>query len=142
MSIAKDIIAHLKSGSKLLDITSIGLSGLCILHCLALPFLLAGLPFVGELAHSEWVHQGLVALAIPLTAWTIWRSEAWRKWNVVLFAVIGLTALAAAAFYEPARNDEVFISVIGAIYVAMAHLINYLEHAYTHSRNQPHNCHD
>jgi hypothetical protein len=139
MDFAKDIIAHLKGGSKLLDVTSIGLSVLCIAHCLALPLVVATLPFL-DFAHSEWVHQGLVALAIPLTAWTIWRSQAWRKWNVVLFAVIGLTALSVAAFYEPAREDEVFISVVGAVYVAMAHLINYLEHAYSHSHNLPHRC--
>jgi starvation-inducible outer membrane lipoprotein len=61
--------------------------------------------------------------------------------NIVLFAVIGLGLLSIAAFYEPVRQDEVFISVVGAIYVAMAHLINYLEHAYTHKRGVPHTCH-
>jgi chromate transport protein ChrA len=140
MEFAKDILAHLKGGSKLLDITSIGLSVLCIAHCLALPLVIASLPFIGDIAHTEWMHQGLVALAIPLTGWTIYRSQAWRKWNVVLFAVIGLTALTFAAFYEPARENEVFISIVGAVYVAMAHIINYMEHAYSHSHGVPHDC--
>jgi hypothetical protein len=141
MRFFNSVMQHLKGGSRLLDVTSMGLSGLCLAHCLLLPFVVSGLPFIGDVAHTEWLHQTLVCLAIPLTAWTLYRSEAYRKWNIVLFAVIGLGLLAIAAFYEPVRQDEVFISVVGAIYVAMAHLINYLEHAYTHKRGVPHTCH-
>ncbi|MEM7054169.1 MAG: MerC domain-containing protein, partial [Pseudomonadota bacterium] len=54
-----------------LDFSAISLSALCLIHCLALPLLAAGLPVIGVLSQAEWFHQLLVLLALPVTVLAI-----------------------------------------------------------------------
>ena len=117
-------MAHHKT--KWLDLTSMGLSGLCVVHCLLLPFLVAALPFLGVFTQNEWVHQSLVMIAAPLTALAFWRAKAWRRPEVAAAMIIGLALLAAAAFMAPLAPYEMPISVVGALSLASAHLINFL----------------
>ena len=111
---------------KWLDITSMGLSGLCVVHCLALPFLVAALPFLGVFTHSEWVHQALILIAAPLTGLAFWRAKAWTRPELAILMTAGVLLLAAAAFIAELRPYEVLISVSGALCLAGAHLMNYL----------------
>ena len=39
---------------------AISLSGLCLVHCLVLPVVSAGLPIVGAWAEAEWLHKAFV----------------------------------------------------------------------------------
>ncbi|MGZ3298733.1 MAG: MerC domain-containing protein [Asticcacaulis sp.] len=109
-----------------LDITSMGLSGLCVVHCLALPFLVAALPFLGVFTQNDIVHQVLVLIAAPLTGLAFWRSRAWQKPEIAALMVAGLALLAAAAFIAELQPYEVAVSVLGALSLAGAHLLNYL----------------
>ncbi|WP_159088803.1 MerC family mercury resistance protein, partial [Xanthomonas fragariae] len=45
----------MRAPASLLDSSSIALSGLCLLHCLALPLLAAALPLFGAWSQAEWV---------------------------------------------------------------------------------------
>ncbi len=119
---------------KWLDIASMGLSALCVVHCLALPFVAAVLPFLGLLSNSDWVHPLLVLIAAPLSLWAILSSGAWRRWQVSAPVAAGLTLLALAAFVPALEPVEVLISVAGALLIAAAHLMNYL-------RNRPLHVH-
>ena len=112
--------------TKWLDITSMGLSGLCVVHCLALPFLVAALPFLGAFTRTEWVHQVLILIAAPLTALAFWRAKAWAKPEIAGLMIVGILLLAAAAFIPALDAYEVVISVSGALCLAGAHLMNYL----------------
>ncbi|WP_413894670.1 MerC family mercury resistance protein [Pantoea ananatis] len=66
------------------------MSGLCLLHCLALPLLAAALPLFGVWAEAEWVHVVFVAIAAPLAGLALWRGHRrdpcpgrygrWRRW--------------------------------------------------------------
>jgi len=114
------------SKSKWLDIASMGLSGLCVVHCLALPFLVAALPFLGVFTQTEWVHQVLIAIAAPLTALAFWRARAWTRPEIAALMIVGLLLLASAAFIARLQDYEVLISVSGATLLAGAHLMNYL----------------
>lgn len=118
--------------SKWLDFTSIGLSGLCVVHCLALPFLAALLPMLGIFADNEWVHPVLVLLAAPMSLWAIIASHAWRKWKVSALIAVGLALLGLAAFVDAFDEYEVAMSVIGASCIAAAHIINYLSNRVEH----------
>ncbi len=109
-----------------LDITSMGLSGLCVVHCLALPFLVAALPFLGVFTQNDWVHQALVLIAAPLTGLAFWRARAWTRPEVAVLMTAGLLLLATAAFVSELEAYEVLISVCGALSLAGAHLLNYL----------------
>ena len=121
-----------------LDITSMGLSGLCVVHCLLLPFLAAALPFLGAFTRTEWVHQVLILIAAPLTALAFWRAKAWTKPEIAAMMIIGVLLLAAAAFIPALDAYEVIISVCGALSLAGAHLMNYVGGRHLFHRHTDH----
>ena len=104
-----------------------GLSALCVIHCLALPFLVAALPILTPFTGS-WVHAALVLTAAPVSIWAIRASHVWRKWQISGPIVFGLSLLAAAAFIPALAEIEVAMSVIGALFIAFGHAYNYLYH--------------
>jgi hypothetical protein len=50
----------------LLDKIAVGLSGLCLLHCLLLPFVIAVLPFLGQF-DEDHLHAELLIFVIPVS---------------------------------------------------------------------------
>jgi hypothetical protein len=129
---------HLKK--KWLDIASMGLSALCVVHCLALPFLVAVLPMLTPFTGS-WVHAALVLTAAPVSIWAIRASHVWRKWQISAPIIVGLSLLAAAAFIPALADIEVAVSVVGALCIAFGHAYNYLYHSrpsHVHSRECGH----
>lgn len=49
-----------------LDRAAVLLSGLCVLHCLALPVLIVAAPLVAELAATHW-HAPMLVVVVPLS---------------------------------------------------------------------------
>ncbi|WAC46900.1 MerC domain-containing protein [Asticcacaulis sp. SL142] len=113
-----------KPTTQMLDAASIGLSGLCLAHCLILPVLAAGLPVFGQFSESELIHQVLVLIAAPLSVWAFWRSGGWRDYRISGFGGLGIFLLGIAAFYPPLLPYEAPLSIVGALMLAAAHLIN------------------
>ena len=106
----------------LIDTSAIGLSGLCLIHCLALPLAGVALPIAGTLAEAEWVHQALVLPTLPITALALARTRAEHGGlGFVLPALLGLTLLLAGAFVEPLHDHERLLTVAGALSLATAH---------------------
>jgi hypothetical protein len=64
------------SKSKWLDLASMGLSALCVAHCLLLPFMIAALPMFGALAQNDWMHRALVLIALPTSILAVRQSNA------------------------------------------------------------------
>ncbi|MEO1043035.1 MAG: MerC domain-containing protein [Pseudomonadota bacterium] len=99
------------------------LSGLCLLHCLALPVLASLVPAFGVLFDHEWLHRGLVLLAVPFTVTALLNGGLNQR--AVVFAVAALTGLAllvAAVFVEAFHDWETPMTVIGAVVLASAHV--------------------
>ncbi len=109
---------------KWLDWASMGISGLCVVHCLLLPVLVAALPFLGIFSQNEMVHKVLIVIAIPLSALALWRSGNWRRTGVTAPMIAGLLLLTLAAFLIELDPYEAYLSVIGALLVAGSHAIN------------------
>lgn len=117
------------AGGSSLDLYAVGLSTLCLIHCLALPFLATLLPLAAHFAENELVHQVLVLLAAPVSLWVV--RKAWSTEGGGLFAGIALTGLgllllgafvgAVAAYEEP-------ITVAGAVLLGAAHSWRWLRH--------------
>ncbi|MBW8880232.1 MAG: MerC domain-containing protein [Asticcacaulis sp.] len=101
------------------------LSGLCVVHCVALPLLVAILPVLGIFSQNDIVHKVLVLIAVPLSALALWRSNGWRKTDIAVLMGTGLFLLALAAFLPSLDAFEALISVFGALMVAAAHGLNY-----------------
>jgi hypothetical protein len=113
-----------------LDATAVSLSALCLLHCLALPLLVALLPLASAtFVADERFHRWMLWLVVPTTVvalWTGWRRH--HRGGVVVLGAIGVSLIAFAA-YGPAlvglteTGDTVF-TVIGALLLATAHVLN------------------
>lgn len=115
-------------GARALDAVSIGLSGLCLAHCLALPVAAAFLPLLGAWSEAEWVHFAFLAAAIPVSATALARSGGWRKAPVAALAIAGLGLLTAGALGWPAETWETGLTVMGGLMLATAHLLNWRLH--------------
>lgn len=112
------------------DASAMVLSGLCLLHCLALPLLAAALPLFGVWAEAEWVHVAFVAIAAPLAGLALWRGH--RRdalpWPLWALAALGLLGLLAGAFGIPDEASETAMTVCGSLALASAHLWNWRRH--------------
>ena len=49
-----------------LDLTAVGLSGLCLVHCLALPLVIALLPFLARYSDGH-LHLQMLTVVLPLS---------------------------------------------------------------------------
>ena len=105
------------------DAAAVGVSSLCMVHCLALPFLAAGLPLASTVAEWEWLHRVFVLAALPLTGFVILSKRA-RYCDLIFYglSLLGLSLLFASAFAEPLREFEKPLTVAGALILASAHL--------------------
>lgn len=116
----------MKSAAPLLDLSAISLSGLCILHCLALPFAAVALPILGGLAEAEWAHAAFVAAAAPIAAAALidWRGGS-TAWSLVAAAALGLSLMGAGAAGWPTEAAETPLTVAGGVILAFAHAANW-----------------
>ncbi len=109
-----------------LDAVAIGLSGICVIHCLALPVLVVFIPVFSQFSEAEWFHKTLVLLALPVSGFAILRStyEPSRALFITLVFVGGLL-LFGGAFIEKFHEFEVFLTLLGALILSSAHLIRW-----------------
>lgn len=111
------------ASSSLLDASAIGLSGLCMVHCLALPLVAALTPALATWAHAEWIHVAVLLIAAPLSALALWRRG--QRLSVIAPALLGLMCLALGALHWPAHELETPITVLGGLLLAFAHIANW-----------------
>jgi peptidoglycan/LPS O-acetylase OafA/YrhL len=119
-----------KSHRGVSDFVGIGLSVLCLIHCLTLPLLITFAPAIlRRLPGDDITHRGL-AVAIGLVGVLAFRSGYRmhrRRWLLILF-VVGLALVSVAAIL----GDEVLtgygegaITVCGGLLIVTAHLVNH-----------------
>ena len=110
-----------------LDLYAIGLSTLCVLHCLAVPLLVALMPVAAQLSESELVHRALVITAVPVSLRVIWKTRPVKGNRLfVSAALVGLGLLLLAAFVETVSPYEELITVAGAVLLGSAHLWHWI----------------
>lgn len=103
-----------------------GLSALCLVHCLALPWLLAGLPVVmlaavpEALRESEWLHAALI-LPVLLVSGPVLLRGTRAKWQIALV----LTAFASliGGLLIGSETGEQVLTVNGAALLMAAHWV-------------------
>ena len=138
---------------KNLDHYAIILSGICAVHCIALPLAISLLPFLslsmhhGVDSHNLLFHQLIIFIIIPITLFALtsgYRSH--KKWLPTLIASIGLIILLIPAlFFDElimhqliTHDDEVLITLIGGCIHAVGHILNVqntrqIQHIHTNS---------
>ncbi|MET1023759.1 MAG: MerC family mercury resistance protein [Pseudoxanthomonas sp.] len=109
------------------DASAIGLSALCLAHCLLLPVLAALLPVFGAWAQAEWVHLLFACIALPLAGTALWRAHLLRPLPLPLvgLAGLGLAGLVFGAFGWPTHAWETPVTVTGSLLLAAAHVWNW-----------------
>ena len=110
-----------------LNLYAVGLSTLCLLHCVALPVLVAAMPVAAQAAESELVHQILVLVAVPVSLRVIWKTRP-VKGNALFVgaALAGLGMLLLAAFVEAVSAYEERVTIAGAVLLGSAHIWHWL----------------
>lgn len=110
--------------ARALDASAIGLSGLCMLHCLALPFAAVALPMLGGLAEAEWLHLAFVMAAAPLAVLSLTRGRP-LSWPLIGLAFGGLALMTAGALGLPSHDWETGLTLAGGLMLAGAHGLNW-----------------
>lgn len=109
-----------------LDASAIGLSALCLVHCLALPALAITLPLLGAWARAEWVHILFVSLAAPIAMLALmdWENRRPWSWKLVGLGCLGLGFMFGGALEIPKASWERPLTVAGGLMLATAHVMN------------------
>tara|TARA_B100000925_G_scaffold205833_1_gene156470 strand:- start:38 stop:526 length:489 start_codon:yes stop_codon:yes gene_type:complete len=119
-----------------LDRIAVQLSGLCLLHCLALPLVIAVVPVLGLAEHGHaFFHQLMLLVVVPVAMISLGRGYiVHRRARVAFFGVLGVALLATAALLVhphahigptvTAETAERWITVAGALILAAAHTFN------------------
>ena len=111
----------------ILDNTAIALSGLCLVHCLSLPVLIALLPLLNRLDPQHFPLQMLiVAVPVSLFAFTIgFRRH--RNQAIALAGISGIAIMVAGGTVGHANFGAVadaVMTVAGSTVLAAAHYFN------------------
>ena len=116
--------------TSVLDRSAIGLSFLCVLHCLVVPLTLILVPSLAALPIAdERVHLLLVLLVLPTSAVAL--TLGCRQHGLKYILAWGLTGIAilvlAAGLGEEFLGEygEKILTVIGSVLVAVGHILNF-----------------
>jgi hypothetical protein len=113
--------------SNWLDGAAVGLSALCLIHCLALPLLVAGLPFLAQFSEGH-LHVQMLFLVLPLSIVALglgFRHH--RSTWIVLTGVLGMLILvvgATVAHSQLGLSADRAFTIVGALVLATAHFYN------------------
>ena len=104
------------------------LSGLCVVHCLALPFLVVLLPFLGQFT-DDHLHAELLIVVIPVSVVAL--AFGFRKHRQAGIVFAGAIALAIITISGTVAHStfgllaDRLLTVIGSILLAVTHYRNF-----------------
>lgn len=113
-----------------LDRAAVFLSGLCLVHCLALPVVLAVFPLLGGVfIPHETFHQLILVAVLPTTTLALGSGyRCHRQPGVLALGALGLAGLIAAAFIVHrlgAEELERVVTIASGLILACAHGWNF-----------------
>ncbi|WP_293620732.1 MerC domain-containing protein [Salinisphaera sp.] len=126
-----------------LDKAAVVLSGLCLVHCLALPVVVALFPVFGfTVVEHGTFHQLILIVVIPTTVVALGAGYRRHRRHVVpFFGTLGVLALVMAAFGAHALGADMLeraTTVVGGLLIAVAHIQNF---RYARAGHCPHHGH-
>ena len=124
--------------SQRIDAAAIGVSGLCLAHCLALPLIASFLPIFGAVSENELIHKAMVLAALPLSVLAFARSKRGKDKSIfAALAFAGIALLMAGAFVHELHDFETPLTIFGALFLAGAHIFRWQRHASQQSQSFP-----
>ena len=118
--------------SKYLDRVAIALSTICIVHCLAMPVLIAVLPVAALAVGGDGhFHSLMLWFVVPTSVLGFGLGlRVHRRIDIVAMGAVAIAALAAAALWGHSAWDpslEVTANVAASVLLAAAHWRNFRE---------------
>jgi hypothetical protein len=118
--------------SKYFDRVAIALSTICIVHCLAMPFVIALLPVAAFTVGGDGhFHSLMLWFVVPTSVLGFALGfRVHRRTDIVLLGAVAIGTLAAAALFGHRAWDpsvEVLVNVAASVVLAAAHWRNFRE---------------
>lgn len=115
---------------KILDRVAIGISSLCVLHCLITPVLLIAIPVLAStIVADETFHKILLVFVLPASSLALLLGcRRHKDWMVFSLGTLGLTQLALVAFFGHeilGETGETVATVVSSLVLAVSHVRNY-----------------
>lgn len=110
-----------------LDGTAVVLSALCLVHCLALPLVVAGVPFLAQFADTH-LHYQVLVIVVPLSVVALalgFRRH--RDSRILAGGALGMLLLiigATVAHTELGLLADRLFTIAGSLILATAHFFN------------------
>ena len=123
------------------DRFAILLSGICAIHCIALPLVASLIPFLavtiqhGHQLHEFWFHQFILVFILPVSVIALAMGYRFHRQILPLIvAGIGLSILVGVAVFAEylishhviPHSGETIVTVSGGIIHAVGHVLNVL----------------
>jgi hypothetical protein len=122
----------------LLDHAAVALSGVCLLHCLTLPVLIAIVPFLAQFGEGHFhVQMLVVVLPVSLIAFSLgFRRH--HNMSIIAWGVVGMLLLilgGTVAHNSYGLVADRIVTICGALILAVAHYFNnrYSRHRVSHA---------
>lgn len=120
----------MNSFSLSIDKAAVGLSMVCVAHCLLLPVALAVLPVLAATTFGdEQFHRWMLLLVLPTSLVALsWGCRRHKRIAVVATGITGLAILTLAVCFGHewlGETGEKFASILGASVIALAHIRNH-----------------
>jgi hypothetical protein len=110
-----------------LDGVAVALSGLCLVHCLALPLIVAGLPFLAQFSAGH-LHLQMLIVVLPLSILALAiGSRRHRNLRIIAAGSTGMLLLvigATVAHTQLGLTADRLFTIAGALTLATAHYYN------------------
>lgn len=110
-----------------LDGAAVVLSALCLVHCLALPLIVIGVPFLAQFAEGH-LHLQMLAVVLPLSSLALgigYRRH--RNGRILTAGIVGMLLLTIGATVAHSQlgliADRAF-TICGSLTLATAHYFN------------------
>ena len=104
------------------------LSGLCLIHCLLLPFAVVLLPFLGQFSDDHF-HLEMLVVVIPVSAVALYLGfRRHRHIGIVVAGIAGLALLTIGGTVAHSAYGLVAdrtLTVLGSITLAVTHYRNF-----------------
>ena len=120
----------MRAPQEFVDKFSIGLSMVCAIHCLFLPFILALLPSIAALQlDHEIFHKWMVYAVLPTSIYALTIGcKKHKRYQLFLLGGTGLTLMVLAISLDHhtlGEFGEKALTLSGAILVAAGHFLNF-----------------
>lgn len=115
---------QLASSTHRLDRLAIGLSGLCLVHCISTTVLLALLSAAGGILGAHWIHEVGLSLAMIIGAFALGRGI--TEHGFMMPSAVGGLGLGVmgGALTMPHDGTEAAFTIVGVLILALGHDLN------------------